>query len=195
MSTTKTPIRTVYDNSNQPVGLAEFQTDEVVGLDHGGTGANSAANARISLQLTDSNIRALFSASGSISYNNSTGLFSFTQGNSDSIEEGATNLFYTNARARTSISVTGAGSYDDVTGIITITGGVTEVNGQTGNVVLSTANIQETTNLYFTNARARTAFTAGSGIEISNGTISVASTVDYGLIDGAVTASNDYGSI
>ena len=157
MSTTKTPIRTVYDNSNQPVGLAEFQTDEVVGLDHGGTGANSAANARISLQLTDSNIRALFSASGSISYNNSTGLFSFTQGNSDSIEEGTTNLFFTNARARTSISVAGAGSYDNVTGVITITGGVTEVNGQTGNVVLSTANIQETTNLYYTITRANTA--------------------------------------
>jgi hypothetical protein len=195
MSTIKIPIRTVYDNSNQPVGLAEFQTDEVVGLDHGGTGANSAANARIALQISDSNIRSLFSSTGSIAYNNTTGVFSFTQGNTDTIVEGVSNLFFNNLRSRSSISVAGAGSYDSATGVITITGGVTQVNGQTGNVVLSTANIQETTNLYFTNARARTAFTAGSGIEISNGTISVASTVDYGLIDGAVTASNDYGSI
>ena len=73
-------------------------------------------------------------------YDNSTGIFSFTQGNSDTVVEGVTNL-------------------------------------------------------YFSNTRARDAFTAGSGIQIEEGVISVASTVDYGLIDGAVTASNDYGSI
>ena len=64
------------------------------------------------------------------------------------------------------------------------------------NVVdLTTANVTEVTNLYFSNARARAAFTAGAGIDITSGTISVASTIDYGLIDGELTASNDYGSI
>lgn len=60
---------------------------------------------------------------------------------------------------------------------------------------LTTANVTEVTNLYFTNARAQAAFTAGDGISISTGTISLASSIDYGLVDGAVTSSNDYGSV
>ena len=35
----KKPIRTVFNDSNVATGLAEFQTGETVGLDHGGTGA------------------------------------------------------------------------------------------------------------------------------------------------------------
>jgi len=82
---------------------------------------------------------------------------------SDNITE-AVNLFYTNARARTAITITGAGSYDNTTGVINITGGVTSVNGQTGAVVLSSSNISEGSNLYYTNARARTAIlVTGSG--------------------------------
>ena len=34
----KKPIRTVFNDSNVATGLAEFQTGETVGLDHGGTG-------------------------------------------------------------------------------------------------------------------------------------------------------------
>lgn len=76
------------------------------------------------------------------------------------------NLYYTDTRARAAISVTGAGSYDNSTGIITVTGGVTSVAGATGAVsnaqitsgitssgILTTANVSEVTNLYFTNAR------------------------------------------
>lgn len=163
--TLKTPVRTVYDASNVAVGLAEFQTDEVIPVAHGGTGGASVAGAKLNLSLTDSNIRSLFSVSGS-------------------------------------------GSYDNTTGIITVTGGVTSVGGYTGEVnntqiglaaaasgVLDTANVSERGNLYFNNTRARAAFTAGAGIDITSGIISVASTIDYGLIDGAVTSSNDYGSI
>ena len=68
------------------------------------------------------------------------------------ITEGV-NLYYTNARARAAISVTGTGSYDQANGVINIVGGVESVNGDTGNVVLSTSNIAEGSNLYFTNAR------------------------------------------
>lgn len=49
---------------------------------------------------------------------------------------------------------------------------VTSVNGQTGAVTLTTANVSEVTNLYFTNTRAISAFTGGSGVSIaSNGRI------------------------
>ena len=74
MSISKTPIRTVYDGSNAAVGLAEYQNGEVVGVEHGGTGGNTVAEAKLSLTLTDSNIRSLISVTGSGSYDNTTGV-------------------------------------------------------------------------------------------------------------------------
>jgi hypothetical protein len=45
----------------------------------------------------------------SISYNSGTGVFSFTQGNTDTISEGSTNLYYTDARVQTVINTNTAG--------------------------------------------------------------------------------------
>jgi hypothetical protein len=45
---------------------------------------------------------------------------------------------------------------------------VTSVNGQVGAVVLTTTNIAEGTNLYYTDARARAAISAGTGISYDN---------------------------
>jgi len=78
----------------------------------------------------------------------------------DNVTEGSTNKYFTNARARTAISVTGSGSYDNTTGVITVTGGVTSVNTKTGAVTLSTTDISEGTNLYYTDVRSNTAFDA-----------------------------------
>ena len=39
--TVKVPIRTVYDNANNAIGLSEMQTGEVVGYQHGGTGLST----------------------------------------------------------------------------------------------------------------------------------------------------------
>lgn len=47
---------------------------------------------------------------------------------------------------------------------------VSSVNGQTGTVVLSTTDISEGTNQYFTNARARSALSAGTGISYNSST-------------------------
>lgn len=47
---------------------------------------------------------------------------------------------------------------------------VTSVNGQTGAVSLSTTDISEGTNLYYTDARARAAVSAGTGISYSSAT-------------------------
>jgi hypothetical protein len=47
---------------------------------------------------------------------------------------------------------------------------VTSVNGQTGAVVLTTTNVAEGTNLYYTDARARGAISAGTGISYNNTT-------------------------
>lgn len=58
-------------------------------------------------------------------------------------------------------------------------GGVTSVNGQTGDAVLSTTDVSEGSNQYFTNARARAALSAGSGISYNSvtGVISTAQTL------------------
>jgi hypothetical protein len=64
----------------------------------------------------------------------------------------------------------------------------------------TTDNLTEgSSNLYYTTSRAQTdalsAFSAGAGIDITNGVISQQSSLDYGLITGAVTITGDYGSI
>ena len=48
---------------------------------------------------TTARARGSISATGSLSYNSSTGVMSFTQGNTDTISEGSSNLYYTDARA------------------------------------------------------------------------------------------------
>ncbi|CAB4241490.1 Intramolecular chaperone auto-processing domain containing protein [uncultured Caudovirales phage] len=58
---------------------------------------------------------------------------------------------------------------DGVASIVEI-GGVTTVNSQTGDVVLSTSDVAEGTNQYFTTARARAALSAGNGISYNSGT-------------------------
>ena len=50
------------------------------------------------------------------------------------------------------------------------TDAVSSVNGQTGTVVLTTTNIAEGTNEYFTTARARASVSAGIGISYDSGT-------------------------
>jgi hypothetical protein len=90
-----------------------------------------------------------------------------------------TNLYFTNARAIASTLtgyVSGAGtisSADTILGAIqklngnigALTTGVSSVNGLTGAVTLTTTNIAEGTNLYYTDTRARASlsFVAGSG--------------------------------
>ena len=112
------------------------------------------------------------------------------------ISEG-TNLYYTDTRARLAISVTGSGSYNSATGVITVTGGVTSVNTLTGAVTLTTTNIAEGTNLYYTDARVSTYLTTNSyatqtyvGTQIANLVASAPATLDT-LNELAVALGND----
>lgn len=146
------------------------------------------------LYYTDSRARASISVSGDLSYNSSTGLISYTTPtftsdvtsvnslsgavvlNTDNINEGnnnlyytdqrfdnkfssksttdlseGTNLYYTDTRARLAISAGGDLSYNSSTGVIsyttpTVSNAVNSVNTQTGTVVLDTDDIAEGTN-------------------------------------------------
>jgi hypothetical protein len=77
--------------------------------------------------------------------------------NTDATAEGATNLYFTNARARSAISASGSLSYNSTTGVISFTDAVTSVAGKTGAVTLTTADLTESGNLFYTDARARAA--------------------------------------
>ena len=79
MTITKIPIRTVF-TGDDPTGLAEFQTGEVIPVDHGGTSANTISGAKINLGVDNSNIRGLFSVTGAGSYDNTTGVINVTGG-------------------------------------------------------------------------------------------------------------------
>ena len=120
------------------------------------------------------------------------------------------NQYFTNARARAAISVTGAGTYDNSTGVITVTGGVTSVGGATGAVsnvqlanaiitsgLLTTDNVNELNNLYFTNARVYANLVAGNfatqsyvGTAISDLVASAPATLDT-LNELATALGND----
>jgi len=111
----------------------------------GGTGITVNAN---NIEINQSEIRGLFSASssgdGSLSYSSGTGVFTYSgPGTSD---------------YRAAISVSGDLTYSSGTGVITFSESVNSVNGLTGAVSLSTTNITEGTNLYYTTTRANSDF-------------------------------------
>jgi hypothetical protein len=111
-------------------------------------------------------------------YNGNAWVLSYGTLNTGVVPEGS-NQYFTNARARASITVSGSGTYDPNTGVITISqssnygdsnvallGYATNANValKANTADLKTANVAELTNLYFTNARARTAISVtGSG--------------------------------
>lgn len=72
-------------------------------------------------------------------------------------------------------------------------GAVNSVNGLTGTIVLTTANISEDTNLYFTNSKVVAALTAGQSITIdANGRINSTAT---GGSNSSYTDSNTYANV
>jgi len=89
-----------------------------------------------------------------------------------------TNLYFTDTRVYTKVKaslIAGSNTsitFDDTLQTITIAsqGNVQSVNTQTGAVVLTTTDIGEGTNLYYTQARFNTAFTGKSTTDLAEGT-------------------------
>ena len=132
------------------------------------------------LYHTTARARAAISATGSLSYNSTTGVMSFTQGNTDTITEGSSNLYHTTARARGAISATGNISYNSSTGVISlatnqdvtfddvIVGGNLTVNGTTTTVNSNTVNIGD--NIITLNSDETGTPSQDAGITIERGT-------------------------
>ena len=118
---------------------------------------------------------------------------SLDNNDTDDLTEGSTNQYHTTARVRGAISVTGSGSYDNSTGVINVTGGVTCVNENTGSIDLCTCDITESGNLYYTDARARAAITAGTGVTVTSGEVAIGQAVSTtnNVTFNCVTVTND----
>ena len=117
--------------------------------------------------------RASISATGSLSYNSSTGIISFTQGDTDTVTEGSSNLYYTDTRARSSISVSGDLSYNSSTGVISFSDISTTSDNFTFDnekKTLDTLAVAENTNLYYTDARARSSISTSGDISYNSST-------------------------
>ena len=102
------------------------------------------------LYYTDARARGAISATGSLSYNNTTGVMSFTMPaqNTSNITEGS-NLYYTDARADARIAAADTGDLSEGTNLY-----YTQARFNTAFAAKSTSNLSEGTNLYYTDARA-----------------------------------------
>jgi hypothetical protein len=105
--------------------------------------------------FTTARARSSISGAGSITYNSTTGVISYTGGSNptttDELPEGTNHLYYTNSRVDTRVA----------TAIAAIDFPVDSVNSKTGAVVLSTTDISEGTNQYYTESRTDARVAAG----------------------------------
>ena len=194
------------------------------------TTANVTESAS-NLYYTNARSRASLSSGLGINYDSTTGVISanitsiYTDANAvasftpylttANVIEATSNLYFTNARAVGSF-VAGENIIIEANGRIsaanvvssysigTIIGDITTANvRELGNLyytdtrvntavqpMLTTANVKETTNLYFTNARARAAITGGTGVSVdwATGVVSIGQNV-------STTSNVTFGSV
>ena len=174
--TIKIPVRTVYNANGDPQGLSEFQTGEVIGYLHGGTGLSTIGTTGQVLVVNDSangfvfgegfgqsDARSALSASDGITYNSATGAFTLTN-------TGVTAGTYGSASLVPVLTINENGQIDSA-GTVSVAGvSSTSWDSSTGNLIINTAdggsfytkitldpysttNLSEGTNLYYTTAR------------------------------------------
>jgi hypothetical protein len=121
------------------------------------------ANATGDMLVSTANVRGAFSAGTGLSF--SGGQFSFT-GDTDDVDEGASNLYYTDARSRAALSAGTGITYNSSTGAIglsLVAGTGISVSGATITLNADTDDVSEgSSNLYYTDARSRLALSVGT---------------------------------
>ena len=115
---------------------------------------------------TDFEVQGNLNITGNITYNQSQ-VGSIANHNTDALAEGSTNLYFTNERVddRVASLINGgtgiAAVYDDANNILGLSVDFGEI---------STSNLTEGTNLFFTNARARAAISVSGSLSYSSST-------------------------
>ena len=154
-SNTESGITVTYDDADGTIDLS------VTALNTGNVTEGS------NLYYTDARARAAISATGSLSYNSTTGVMSFTMPaqNTSNITEGS-NLYYTNARADARITNALKDEDDMASDSATHIPSQQSVKAYVDAQILTKDNTDEiaegSSNLYYTNARARAAISENS---------------------------------
>jgi hypothetical protein len=115
----------------------------------------------VSLENTTVNLTA---PSPQLTYDGSTGELTYTQGDTDTVVEGTTNLYYTDDRVGTYLTVNNYATQTWVSNEITALTGM--VTGQS----TSDGITEGTTNLYFTDDRARSAISVSGDLTYDSAT-------------------------
>ena len=179
----KEPTITAGTTSQYYRGDKSFQTLDTL-----------AVAENTNLYYTDTRARAAISATGSLSYNSSTGVISFTQGNTDTVAEGSSNLYYTDARAdaRAQLKIdalidSAPGSLDTLNELAAALGDDANFSTTITNSIATklaiadfnstfdtrlgtktTSDLTEGTNLYYTDARARASISATGSLSYNS---------------------------
>ena len=119
------------------------------------------------LYYTDARARAAISENSTqLAYNNSTGVLTYTQGDTDTVSEGSSNLYFTNARADARITNAIKDEDNMASNSATHVPSQQSVKAYVDSQILTKDNSDEITegssNLYFTDARARGAISENS---------------------------------
>ena len=154
-----------FTQSASPVTSVNSETGAVV-LDTGDISESG------NLYYTDARARAAISENSTqLSYDSSTGVLTYTQGNTDTVSEGSTNLFYTDTRVATKIDSYVDKAFIDALNVVaasatgnagsaTILANARNISGVSFNgsqdITLNTSAITENTNLYYTDTRVAT---------------------------------------
>jgi hypothetical protein len=157
-------------------------------------GAVLQAGDGISVNASNATISANIEAGAGLSKSVSNGQITFAvDATSDEITEGSSNLYYTDSRSRSAISLESVAGPDanlmqynsstgemkvllsDVTGEFTAGAGLSYDGVGEYSLDADTDDVAEgTSNLYFTDARARGALSGGTGISYTSGTGAIA---------------------
>jgi len=153
-------------NTTDEITIAQIGVTNTDQLIEGTTNlffTNARARAAISLTTDDSSI---------LSYNSSTGVFTWNTPTTTKIAEG-TNLYYTTARANTDfdtrLATKTTTNLAEGTNLYYTTARA-NTDFDTRLATKTTTNLAEGTNQYFTTARARQSLSAGTGISYDNST-------------------------
>ena len=152
-----------YDSGNDRLASNKSIAADLVGnvtgtvSDISNHDTDDLSEGTTNLYYTDTRVRNAVSASGDLSYNSTTGTFSFTE--------------RTDAEVRGLVSAAGDLSYNSTTGEFSVTT-FKSSDFDSNFAGKSTTDLSEGTNLYYTDARVDAHLSGGSGIDFSTGTIS-----------------------
>ena len=176
-------------NSGHPLRFyyeADKTTAYSTGVTTSGTPGSSGAHTTITpTDATPMVLHYQCSAHGYMGGRSDYATRNFTGFDTDDLTEGSTNLYFTNARARSAISVSGDLSYNSSTGVISFT----ETTAATTRALISVTDAGGDGSLSYNNStgvitytgpsasEVRAHISAGTGVTVSNGVISIGQAV------------------